>query len=251
MNRTTFLTLAAAILFVGCGPRTSASSVASSSTGIRADGASIAADRYTRWLFAGTTDSLWAQLSERGRRRSPTPDSLATLRQAIVIVLPGFDPGSTRDSVTRTDRLTTVTRFGINTRDGATFDVPDAHSAPAPLRWRLDGVLGWPNRRAELSRQLCHAAVRDGSRASRGQHTVRARDAWRKHALNYDLLTRPAEGRATYDLILAKDVLYRLSYPCNTLEMNSLGVPVSGATPEVWDRQEQLEFSPAPRPHSL
>ena len=77
-------------------------------------------DRYTRWLFAGATDSLWAQLSERGRRRWPAPDSLAAFRRQIVVVLPGFDR-VVRDSVARSDTLVTVTRYGVNARDGATY----------------------------------------------------------------------------------------------------------------------------------
>jgi hypothetical protein len=83
---------------------------------------SAATDRYTRWLFAGATDSLWAQLSARGRRRWPTPDSLAAFRRGIVAVITGFDSVLT-DSVVRTDTLVTATRYGINTRDGATYYV--------------------------------------------------------------------------------------------------------------------------------
>jgi hypothetical protein len=80
------------------------------------------ARRYTRWLFAGATDSLWAQLSERGRRRWPTPDSLAAFRRQIVAVITGFD-SVLADSVVRTDTLVTATRYGVNARDGATYYV--------------------------------------------------------------------------------------------------------------------------------
>ena len=87
-----------------------------------ADSLAIVTDRYTAWLFRGQTDSLWARLSDRGRRRWPAPDSLAVFRRQIVAVLVGFD-GAVRDSVVRTDTLVTAARYGVNARDGATYYV--------------------------------------------------------------------------------------------------------------------------------
>lgn len=122
MNRHTpcLATLAAALL-AACAPA-ALPAVRATPPAPHAAADSLAAltDRYTRWLFAGATDSLWARLDVRGRRRWPTPDSLAAFRRTIVAVVPGFDPG-TRDSVARTDTLVTATRFGVNTRDGATY----------------------------------------------------------------------------------------------------------------------------------
>ena len=87
-----------------------------------ADSIQVVTDRYTHWLFAGATDSLWAHLSERGRRRWTTPDSLAAFRRQIVAVLTGFD-SVLADSVVRTDTLVTTARYGVNARDGATYYV--------------------------------------------------------------------------------------------------------------------------------
>jgi hypothetical protein len=87
-----------------------------------ADSLAVVTDRYTTWLFRGRTDSLWGRLSDRGRRRWPTPDSLAAFRREIVAVITGFDSVRT-DSVVRTDTLVTATRYGVNTRDGATYYV--------------------------------------------------------------------------------------------------------------------------------
>jgi hypothetical protein len=86
------------------------------------DSVAVVTGRYTDWLFRGETDSLWTRLGERGRRRWPTPDSLAAFRRQIVAVLTGFDP-VLADSVVRTDTLVTATRYGVNARDGATFYV--------------------------------------------------------------------------------------------------------------------------------
>jgi hypothetical protein len=112
-----------AVAFVAaCAPHARPAGGAPSAAVPPADRVSAATDRYTRWLFAGTTDSLWAHLSERGRRRWPTPDSLAAFRRGIVAVLTGFD-AVLADSVVRTDTLVTATRYGVNARDGATYYV--------------------------------------------------------------------------------------------------------------------------------
>ncbi len=87
-----------------------------------ADSLAVLTDRYTAWLFLGQADSLWARLSDRGRRRWPTPDSLAAFQRQIAAVVTGFD-GAVRDSVVRTDTLVTMARYGVNTRDGATYYV--------------------------------------------------------------------------------------------------------------------------------
>ena len=87
-----------------------------------ADSLAVVTDRYTAWLFRGQTDSLWARLSDRGRRRWPTPDSLAAFRRQVVTVVTGFD-GAVRDSVVRTDTLVTAARYGVNARDGVTYYV--------------------------------------------------------------------------------------------------------------------------------
>jgi hypothetical protein len=124
MKRTTHPMLLLAVAFVAvwtaCAPRARPAGGAPSAGRAGADRVSAATDRYTRWLFAGATDSLWGQLSERGRRRWPTPDSLAAFRRGIVAVITGFD-SVLADSVVRTDTLVTATRYGINARDGATY----------------------------------------------------------------------------------------------------------------------------------
>lgn len=122
MSRATLPTLLAAALLAACAPRARPAGGAPSPARPPADRVSAATDRYTRWLFSGATDSLWVRLSERGRRRWPAPDSLAAFRRQIVAVVTGFD-GAVRDSVERTDTLVTVTRYGVNARDGATYYV--------------------------------------------------------------------------------------------------------------------------------
>ena len=124
MSRVTLPPLLAAALLAACAPRARPAGGAPSSARPAADRdrASAATDRYTQWLFAGATDSLWAHLSERGRRRWPAPDSLAAFRRQIVAVVTGFD-AVLADSVVRTDTLVTVTRYGVNRRDGATYYV--------------------------------------------------------------------------------------------------------------------------------
>lgn len=77
-------------------------------------------DKYTAWFFRGQTDSLWSHVSDQGRRRWPIADSLGRLQRDVTGVLTGFDR-VLRDSVSRTDTLVTVTRFGINSRDGVTY----------------------------------------------------------------------------------------------------------------------------------
>jgi hypothetical protein len=124
MSRVTLPPLLAAALLAACAPRARPAGGAPSAARPAADRdrVSAATDRYTRGCSPAPTDSLWAQLSERGRRRWPTPDSLAAFRRGIVAVITGFDSVLT-DSVVRTDTLVTATRYGINTRDGATYYV--------------------------------------------------------------------------------------------------------------------------------
>lgn len=122
MSRAALPALLAAALLAACAPRPRAAHEAPSAARPSADHVSAATDRYVRWLFSGATDSLWAHLSERGRRRWPTPDSLAAFRGGIVAVITGFD-SVLGDSVVRADTLVTATRYGINTRDGATYYV--------------------------------------------------------------------------------------------------------------------------------
>ena len=124
MSRVTLPPLLAAALLAACAPRArpAGGTPSAASPAADRDRASAATDRYTQWLFAGATDSLWAHLSERGRRRWPAPDSLAAFRRQIVAVVTGFD-AVLADSVVRTDTLVTVTRYGVNRRDGATYYV--------------------------------------------------------------------------------------------------------------------------------
>ncbi len=77
-------------------------------------------EQYTRWFLAGHADSLWARLSERGRQRWPTPDSLARVQREVTAVLTAFD-SVVGDSIARSDTMITVTRYGINARDGGTY----------------------------------------------------------------------------------------------------------------------------------
>jgi hypothetical protein len=99
------------------------------------DPAVTAAAAYTEWLFSGQIDSLWSSLSDHGRERFPTPDSLSAFRSVIVAVLPRFE-SLVADSVQRTDSLVTVWRHGVNERDGAEYYVwwrltPEDHRVTA------------------------------------------------------------------------------------------------------------------------
>lgn len=138
MNRRTLCSASlAAALLAACAPGARpAREAALPAPDAAADSLAAVTDRYTAWLFAGATDSLWARLDGRGRRRWPTPDSLAAFRRTIVAVVPSFDPG-VRDSVARTDTLVTATRFGVNTRDGATYYI---RFRLTPGEYRIAGI---------------------------------------------------------------------------------------------------------------
>lgn len=80
------------------------------------------AELYTKWFFSGQIDSMFFAIDEPGKDRFPDKESLSTLRSRVIPILPGFDD-ILNDSIVKNDSVTSIWRYGINSRDGAVYYV--------------------------------------------------------------------------------------------------------------------------------